>query len=220
MNTLSKTLGFAAAVSCVLAFAGSVNAGTASDQKGSHSHIPATTETKTAADAKKDDIRDRALSDWAGVWQSVYPYLMDGTLEPVMAKKATKGDKSAAEYRAYYEAGYKTDVNRIDINGQYIRFFRGKDVAAATYDADGYEIITYTSGGWGVRYIFKKIRGDDAAPGFIAFSDHTTVPKVSDHYHLYSSNDRATLLKEIDNWPTYYPARLDAKGIVEEMLAH
>jgi hypothetical protein len=27
-------------------------------------------------------IKDRALSDWEGDWQSVYPYLLDGTLHP------------------------------------------------------------------------------------------------------------------------------------------
>lgn len=27
----------------------------------------------------KEDVEDRALSDWEGEWQSVYPYLQDGT---------------------------------------------------------------------------------------------------------------------------------------------
>lgn len=32
--------------------------------------------------------------------------------------------------------------------------------------------------------------------------------------------DRAALLEEVTNWPTYYPAALTADEIVAEMLAH
>ena len=57
---------------------------------------------------KDDQVKDRALTDWAGDWQSVYPYLKDGTLDPVMAHKAEEGDKSAEEYKAYYDIGYSS----------------------------------------------------------------------------------------------------------------
>ncbi|EAU42054.1 pXO1-130 like-protein; C-terminal of zinc-binding protein AdcA [Fulvimarina pelagi HTCC2506] len=33
-------------------------------------------------------IKDRPLSDYAGDWQSVYPYLQDGTLEAVWEHKS------------------------------------------------------------------------------------------------------------------------------------
>jgi zinc transport system substrate-binding protein len=52
------------------------------------------------------------------------------------------------------------------------------------------------------------------------FRDHKIAPDASDHYHLYWGNDRAALLEEVTNWPTYYPSSLDAKGIVHEMLEH
>ena len=45
-------------------------------------------------------------------------------------------------------------------------------------------------------------------------------PEVSDHYHLYWGDDRAAVLEELTNWPTYYPAGLSADEIVSEMLAH
>ena len=67
-----------------------------------------------------DQIADRPLSDWEGDWQSVYPLLLDGTLDPVMAHKAESGDKTAEEYRAYYEIGYGTDVDRIVIAVQQL----------------------------------------------------------------------------------------------------
>ncbi len=57
-----------------------------------------------------------------------------------MAHKAKHGDKGAAEYRAYYDTGYKTDVDRILITGKKITFFRGKEAVNGDYEADGHEI--------------------------------------------------------------------------------
>lgn len=35
-----------------------------------------------------------------------------------MERKAETGDKTAEEYRDYYETGYKTDVSQITIDGE------------------------------------------------------------------------------------------------------
>ncbi|KXG85636.1 metal-binding protein ZinT [Agrobacterium bohemicum] len=169
---------------------------------------------------KDSQIEARALSDWKGDWQSVYPYLLDGSLDPVMAHKAKHGDKSAKEYRDEYATGYKTDVNRIVINGDTVTFFRDGKPAEAKYVSDGFEILTYKKGNRGVRYIFKKSGGEATAPEFIQFSDHTIAPAKAGHYHLFWGNDRSAVLQELGNWPTYYPASLDAKDIVHEMLEH
>lgn len=165
-------------------------------------------------------IKDRPLSDWAGAWQSVYPYLQDGTLDPVMQHKAEQGDKTADAYRSYYDTGYKTDVDHIDIDGNTVRFVRDGKPLSAQYESDGHEVLTYAKGNRGVRYIFEKTDGDAAAPAYIQFSDHRISPASADHYHLYWGNDRAALLKEVTNWPTYYPASMDGDAIVHEMLAH
>lgn len=169
---------------------------------------------------KDSQIKERVLSDWAGDWQSVYPHLQDGTLDPVMAHKAESGDQTADEYKAYYEIGYKTDVERITIDGDTVTFFKDGQPLKARYASDGYEILTYKKGNRGVRFIFKKTEGDAAAPQYIQFSDHRIAPEAADHYHLYWGNDRAALLEEVTNWPTYYPSSLSAKEIVSEMMAH
>ena len=51
------------------------------------------------ADFADSDVKDRELSDWNGEWQSAYPYILDGTLDPVMEKKAQSGTKTAEEYK-------------------------------------------------------------------------------------------------------------------------
>lgn len=165
-------------------------------------------------------VKARPLSNWEGDWQSVYPYLQDGTLDPVMAHKAEHGDKSVQEYVAYYDVGYRTDVERIVIEGNMITFHDGNEQVQGQYTADGYEILTYEAGNRGVRYIFERTRGDDEAPQFIQFSDHGISPARADHYHLYWGDDREALLKEVTNWPTYYPADLTGKQIAHEMMAH
>ena len=42
--------------------------------------------------------------------------------------------------------------------------------------------------------------------------------KLNISISLWDNND--SLLKEMDHWPTYYPASLDKDDIKEEMLAH
>lgn len=165
-------------------------------------------------------VADRPLSDWAGDWQSVFPLLQSGALDEVMAHKADHGDKTADQYRAYYETGYRTDVDRIEITGDRVTFHSPRGAVTGQYAADGYEILTYAKGNRGVRFVFAKVAGDAAAPGFIQFSDHKIAPGKADHYHMYWGDDRARLLAEVTNWPTYYPSDLTAGQIAEEMSAH
>ncbi|MCO6186504.1 metal-binding protein ZinT [Rhizobium sp. L1K21] len=187
------------------------------EQSASHNHAKDDVYRGIFEDS---DIKARTLADWQGDWQSVYPYLQDGTLDPVMAHKAEKGDKTADEYRAYYEIGYKTDVGQIVIDGDQVTFNRGGQSVSGHYADDGYEILTYKAGNRGVRFIFKKVDGDEDAPDYIQFSDHRIAPADADHYHLYWGDDRAALLNEVTNWPTYYPSSLSGDEIVKEMLAH
>ncbi len=211
MKKAISRLAVALAVGSALTFSGSALA---------HSHGSKNQNSVYDGYFNDDQVKARPLSDWEGEWQSVYPYLKSGALDPVMAHKAEHGGKTAAEYRAYYEKGYKTDVDRIDIQGDSVTFHRGKDAAKATYASDGHQILTYEKGNRGVRFIFKKTAGDEAAPKFIQFSDHNVAPVKAEHYHIFWGDDRAATLKELDNWPTYYPANLSAKEIVEELEAH
>ncbi|MDS7594959.1 ZinT/AdcA family metal-binding protein [Agrobacterium tumefaciens] len=186
-----------------------------------HDHAHSHGDPKIYAGYFEDSqVKDRPLSDYAGDWQSVYPYLQDGTLDPVWSHKAEKGSASVEQIRAEYEVGYKTDVERITIKGNEVSFYRSGKPLKATYVYDGKEILTYKKGNRGVRFVFKKDEGDANAPKFIQFSDHKIAPEKTDHYHIYWGDDRAALLKEVTNWPTYYPSSLKAKDIVSEMKAH
>lgn len=166
------------------------------------------------------EIQPRPLSDWEGDWQSVFPYLENGTLDPVLEDRAAHGSKTVEEYRAYYTTGYGTETDSIRIDGQTVSFTTDAGTVSGTYVSDGNEILTYDKGNRGVRYIFRKESGDAAAPGYIQFSDHRIAPEKASHYHLYWGDVRAEILKELTNWPTYYPASMSGEDIVHEMLAH
>ncbi len=160
-------------------------------QKSEHNH-----EHSHAHDEEKEKIyngyfedsqvKDRSLSDWEGDWQSVYPYLQDGTLDEVFAYKAEhEGDMSAEEYKEYYKKGYETDVDRIVIQDNSVTFFKNGEEFSGEYTYDGYEILTNDAGNRGVRYIFKLANQAEGLPQYIQFSDHNIYPTESDHYHLY-----------------------------------
>ena len=169
------------------------------------------------------DVQDRTLSDWDGVWQSVYPYLQNGVLDEVMEKKAENGNKTAEEYKSYYENGYKTSVSQITINAENntICFVKDGTESKATYEYKGYKIYDYESGSRGVRYFFEATGGDADAPKYVQFSDHGIAPGEAEHFHIYTGNDGfEALSEEMDNWPTYYPADMSGTEIAEEMSEH
>ena len=167
-------------------------------------------------------VADRPLSDWEGEWQSVYPYLLDGTLDSVFTDKAEDtGEKTAEEYKEYYTIGYESTFTGLTITADSITFYEGDTARTGTYAYSGYQILTYESGKKGVRYLFERTDDAEAAPKYVQFSDHIIEPTASAHFHIYLGDDsHAALLEEMDNWPTFYPAGMDGDEIVEEMLHH
>ncbi len=87
-----------------------------------HSHSEHTHEKLPHQEGVFEDsaVMDRSLTDYSGSWQSLYPYLLDGTLDAVMEHKAEQpnASKTAEEYKQYYLTGYATDISKIEINGK------------------------------------------------------------------------------------------------------
>ncbi|HFU3789835.1 TPA: ZinT/AdcA family metal-binding protein [Streptococcus suis] len=167
-------------------------------------------------------IKDRTLSDYAGEWQSVYPYLLDGTLDQVWDYKAKiKGGMTAEEYKAYYDTGYKTDVDQINITDNTMEFVVGDKKEKFTYKYVGYKILTYKKGNRGVRFLFEATDANAGNYKYVQFSDHNIAPVKTGHFHIYFGGEsQEKLLEELENWPTYYPVGLTGLEIGQEMLAH
>ncbi len=167
-------------------------------------------------------VKDRPLSDWDGVWQSVYPLLERGDLDAVFARKAQQHPgKSAAEIKEYYRQGYATNVDTINIENNRIEFQRGEQTVSCDYHYAGFKILTYVSGKKGVRYLFECRDPASHAPSWVQFSDHIIGPRKSAHFHIFTGNtSQQALLAEMKNWPTYYPYQLQNAEVVAEMLHH
>lgn len=167
-------------------------------------------------------VKDRTLSDYAGEWQSVSPYLLDGTLDQVWDYKAKiKGGMTAEEYKAYYDTGYKTDVDQINITDNTMEFVVGDKKEKFTYKYVGYKILTYKKGNRGVRFLFEATDANAGNYKYVQFSDHNIAPVKTGHFHIYFGGEsQEKLLEELENWPTYYPVGLTGLEIGQEMLAH
>ncbi|MDQ0271713.1 metal-binding protein ZinT [Cytobacillus purgationiresistens] len=169
-----------------------------------------------------DEIEDRELTDWEGDWQSVYSYLLDGSLDEVLQKKVeTNKDKTFEEYREYYTVGYDTEIERIVIEDNTMTFYKNGEGKTGEYRYHGYETLSYESGNRGVRYLFNLVGEVNGVPKHVQFSDHGIYPTEAEHYHIYfGDEEHDTLLNRLDNWPTYYPSNLNGEEIAEEMNAH
>ncbi|MBM7636940.1 zinc ABC transporter substrate-binding protein AdcA [Streptococcus saliviloxodontae] len=183
--------------------------------------------SKTVANGYFEDkkVTNRSLSDWTGNWQSVYPYLQDGTLDEVWdyKSKLSKGAKTAADYKAYYTTGYKTDVEKIIIDGKKntVEFIQNGTSHKFTYKYVGYNILTYQKGNRGVRYLFETNDANAGEFKYIQFSDHNISKTDAEHFHLFwGSTSQEEILKEMDNWPTYYPSSMTGHEIAQEIVAH
>jgi zinc transport system substrate-binding protein len=176
---------------------------------------------------EESDVRDRpTFADWKGDWQSGYPYILDGTLDDVFEHKAEHDEeKTAEDYRKYYTDGYKTDYNRLVLNDKdntITYYIEGKEIVKVKYDYKGYAILTYDDGSKGVRYQFEAVGETGGAPKYIQFSDHCYKPTEGlEHFHLYNGNEGfEPMLKNLVNWPTFYPASMNGSDIAASMIGH
>jgi hypothetical protein len=94
-DTISGRFGKALGIGCAVMMAMMALAGTpaaaASDK--SHSHEAHKSDDIYRGYFEDSQIEARTLADWEGDWQSVYPYLIDRSLDPVLAHKAENGEK-------------------------------------------------------------------------------------------------------------------------------
>ena len=194
------------------------------DQAGAEIEPEKAEETKTVQNGyfEDADVKDRTLSDYAGNWQSVYPFLEDGTLDQVFDYKAKlTGKMTKDEYKAYYQKGYQTDVNKINIADNTMEFIQGGQSKQYTYKYVGKKILTYKKGNRGVRFLFEATDADAGQFKYVQFSDHNIAPVKAEHFHIFfGGTSQEALFEEMDNWPTYYPDGLSGQEIAQEMLAH
>ena len=187
-------------------------------QETEHAHD----HSKEVSTFEDDEVQDRSLSDWAGDWQSAYPFALDGTLDDAFAAMAEEGEMTADEYKTYYQNGYKTDITNIDIEGDHIEFTYedGKKVGS-DYQYVGYYIQNWSTGTKAAMYRFEAVDRTSGAPVYIEFNDHMIEPAAAEHFHIRMSNESFDAIVDPENsWPTFFPADMTGEEICEHMEGH
>lgn len=186
-------------------------------------------ETEHAHDHSKEvstfedhEVQDRSLSDWAGSWQSAYPFALDGTLDDAFAAMAEEGEMTADEYKTYYQNGYKTDITNIDIEGDHVAFTYedGKKVGS-DYKYIGYYIQNWSTGTKAAMYRFEAVDRTSGAPVCIEFNDHMIESAAPEHFHIRMSNESFDAIIDPEkSWPTFFPADMTGEELCEHMEGH
>ncbi len=171
----------------------------------------------------EEKIKDRSLSDFAGAWKSLHPYLMKGDLEPFCQHKAEKdGDETTTKdtYFEKYKASWASDADKVLIEGNKITFtYKDGKTASADYQYDGFSIKTNSEGKIsGVRYQFKT--DSTEAPTYVQFNDHGHEPSKPEHFHLYFGNESFDALMESKTNSFFVKEALSVEEILEELMGH
>ena len=188
-------------------------------QESEHEHD----HSKEVSTFEDDEVKDRSLSDWAGEWQSPYPFVLDGTLDEAWEAMAeTKGKMTAAEYKEYYKTGYETDIKSVKIDGDNITYTydNGKSVSS-DYKYTGYFIQDWSGGTRAAMYRFEAEDKNSGAPVYIEFNDHMIEPAEAEHFHLRMSNESYDAIADPEKyWPTFFPADMSGEDICDHLAGH
>lgn len=177
---------------------------------------------KEVSDFEDSEVQDRALSDWEGDWQSAYPFALDGTLDDAFVAMAESGEMTADEYKAYYQAGYKTDISSVNIDGNHIKFtYEDGRQVGSDYKYVGYYIQNWSTGTKAAMYRFEAVDHKSGAPIYVEFNDHMIESAAAEHFHLRMSNESFDAIVDPENsWPTFFPADMAGEEICEHMEGH
>ena len=192
-------------------------------QEDEHEHEHDHEHSKEVSTFEDDEVKDRSLSDWAGEWQSPYPFVLDGTLDEAWdAMAETKGKMTAEEYKEYYKTGYETDIKSVKIDGDNITYTydNGKTVSS-DYKYTGYFIQDWSSGTRGAMYRFEAEDKGSGAPVYIEINDHMIEPAEAEHFHLRMSNESYDAIVDPEKyWPTFFPADMSGEEICDHLAGH
>ena len=171
----------------------------------------------------EDDIRDRTLSDFAGAWKSLHPYLLNGDLDKFCEHRAEEDEDSSTTKDTYlekYKTSWQCDAEKISINGNTITFtYADGKTVSAEYAYAGYQPKRNDEGKIrSVRYQFETTSAD--APKYVQFNDHGHEPGEAEHFHIYFGNDGFDALMSGKTNPFFVKDALSAEDILDELMGH
>ena len=168
------------------------------------------------------DIKDRELEDFAGSWQSLYPFLESGDLDGYVKKHAEENDETEDDVRKELEGKWNCDATEISVDGNKISFtYNDGSKASGEYKYAGYSPILADDGDIrAVMYQFEAVSGD--SPKYVMFNDHGYEPAKAEHFHIYYGNDAdfKTTKENFSYNPFFIPAGLNGEEAAEVLESH
>ena len=171
----------------------------------------------------EDDIKDRTLSDFAGAWKSLHPFLLNGNLDKFCEHRAEEDEDSSTTKDTYlekYKAAWQCDAEKISIEGNNITFtYADGKTVSAEYTYAGYQPKRNDEGEIrSVRYQFETTSAD--APKYVQFNDHGHEPGEAEHFHIYFGNDGFDALMSAKTNPFFVKDALSVEDILDELMGH
>ena len=171
----------------------------------------------------ENDIEDRTLSDFAGAWKSLHPFLLNGDLDRFCEHRAEEDEDSSTTKDTYFEkykASWQCDAEKISINGDTITFtYADGKTVSAEYIYAGYQPKRNDEGKIrSVRYQFETTSAD--APKYVQFNDHGHEPGEAEHFHIYFGNDGFDALMSAKTNPFFVKDALSVEDILDELMGH
>lgn len=162
------------------------------------------------------------LDDWNGRWQSAYPFALDGSLDKAFERLATSGKMTANEYKDYYIKAMETDIASITIEGNTIEYeYTDGHTWKSEYQYVGNHIQVWSGGTKAAMYRFEAVDKDSGVPVYIELNDHIIRPAKSGYFHFRASDTGFDDIEDPENrWARFYPADLNAEGMLEAFIAH
>ena len=171
----------------------------------------------------EDDIKDRTLSDFAGAWKSLHPYLLNGDLDKFCQHRAEEDEDSSTTKDTYlekYKTSWQCDAEKISIEGNNITFtYADGKTVSAEYTYAGYQPKRNDEGKIrSVRYQFETTSA--GAPQYVQFNDHGHEPGEAEHFHIYFGNDGFDALMSGKTNPFFVKDALSVEDILDELMGH
>ena len=187
-------------------------------QKEGHDHGHSHDEQLT-----ENDIEDRTLSDFAGAWKSLHPFLLNGDLDKFCEHRAEEDEDSSTTKDTYlekYKAAWQCDAEKISTEGNNITFtYADGKTVSAEYTYAGYQPKRNDEGEIrSVRYQFETTSAD--APKYVQFNDHGHEPGEAEHFHIYFGNDGFDALMSAKTNPFFVKDALSVEDILDELMGH
>lgn len=174
------------------------------------------------AEINEADIKDRELTDFAGSWQSLYPFLESGDLDEYVKDHAEENGESEAEVRKELEGKWNCDLAEISVDGNKMSFiYNDGSKKSGEYKYAGYSPVLSDDGDINaVIYQYEAVSGD--SPKYVMFNDHGYEPANAEHFHIYYGDD-VDFKTTKDNFvynPFFIPAGLSGEEAAEVLEGH